>query len=102
MDARSLVLSLQGLSRILRASAHFAVRGEYAENPRNQHVQVFLGAPQAGCLGFELVALAAPLQPLVDHIDAKTLWKTAHALTQAILFRNGKPSVAEKAIEIHG
>ena len=89
MDALTLGVSLQGVSRILRVSTHFALYREYAADSRSSDIRIIASPPNPGSLWFELFPLFATQYPLLQHIDAQLLWDMIDTLVQAILFRNG-------------
>lgn len=88
MDAHALGISLQGVSRILRVSAHFALYKEYVSDARSSKVQILVSPPKRGSLWFELFTLFAPQYTLIQHMDAGVLWDMTSTLVQAVLFKN--------------
>lgn len=100
LDMRQFGQSLIGISRILKNSAHFAIRHEYAERYHKPHVQIMARPPKDGCVILEAIAIAATAFPLLQPLLENVTWELITTLTGAIfLRRSGRQREMERSLD---
>lgn len=100
LDMRQFGQSLIGISRILKNSAHFAIRHEYAERHHKPHVQIMARPPQDGCFLLEAAAVATTSFPLLQPLLEEVTWELITTVTGAIfLRRSGRQREMERAFD---
>lgn len=79
--------SLVGISRILKNSAHFAFRHEYAKRLDKPHVRILARPPREGTYILEAVAVAQTGYPLLQPMLEDVTWKLITTVVGAIFLR---------------
>ena len=79
--------SLIGISRILKNSAHFAFRHEYARRLDKPYVRILARPPQKGSYILEAVAVAQTGYPLLQPMLEDVTWKLITTVVGAIFLR---------------
>ena len=79
--------SLVGISRILKNSAHFAFRHEYAKRLDKPYVRILARPPQEGSYILEAVAVAQTGFPLLQPMLENVTWELITTVVGAIFLR---------------
>lgn len=79
--------SLVGISRILKNSAHFAFRHEYARRLDKPYVRILARPPQEGSYILEAVAVAQTGYPLLQPMLEDITWELITTVVGAIFLR---------------
>ena len=87
VELRALAQSLQGLSRIISASAHFAITEKVSTRRDTQDVRIVVTAPRDGCFIISLVVQYAHHHPLITTIATGAL---ANLFSAAIAYVFGR------------
>ncbi len=79
--------SLVGISRILKNSAHFAFRHEYAKRLDKPYVRILARPPREGSYVLEAVAIAQTGYPLLQPMLEDVTWELITTVVGAIFLR---------------